>query len=143
VQRRRTARRIADKLARLDEGALRKAVMKVPPLSPAAQQPSAPVQKPQTQSSTPVVSQPQKTKFVESVIVEKAPEPVKKVPLPENKPSAFEASLIAEIRTSLRGRTAEELSQFTSSELADVMDSLSILLKRGILSQRGPRFFMS
>ncbi|MBN1604888.1 MAG: HEAT repeat domain-containing protein [Chitinispirillaceae bacterium] len=143
VQRRRTARRIADKLSRLDEETLRKAVTRVPSVSSTLEQPSVPVQKPQTHHCTPPVSQPQKTKIVESVIVEKAPEPIKQVPLPEKKSSALEVSLIGEIRTSLRGRTAEELSQFTSSELADVMDSLSTLLKRGMISQRGPRFFMS
>lgn len=143
VQRRRTARRIADKLSRLDEETLRKAVTKTPSASSAAEQPSVPVQKTQTHHCTPPVSQSQKTKIIESVVVEKATEPIKPISLPEEKPSALEVSLIGEIRTSLRGRTAEELSQFTSSDLADVMDSLSILLKRGMISQRGPRFFMS
>jgi hypothetical protein len=43
----------------------------------------------------------------------------------------------------LRGRTAEELSHLTSAGLAPVSASLTILVKRGTISQRGSRFFMS
>jgi hypothetical protein len=56
--------------------------------------------------------------------------------------SPLEAVLIGEIRTSLRGRTAEELSHLVDAEIAAVTDSLVTLVRRGTLSQRGPRFFV-
>lgn len=142
VERRRAARRIADKFTRLDEGALRRAVIQVPSVAVTTDRLSVVHQKQETAPLIPPTAKPQNTEIVETVIVKHTPAPVVQVSVPRKETSALEASLIGEIRTSLRGRTTEELSQLINVELAEVVGSLTILVKRGTISQRGPRFFM-
>jgi HEAT repeat protein len=143
VQRRRTARRITDKLTRLEEGALRKAVFQVPSVVAATDRLPAVQQKSESPLCVPPSPKPPNAEIVETVIAKRIPEPVIQIPVSGKEPSALEASLIGEIRASLRGCTAEDLSRLISTELTAVMDLLIILVKRGTISQRGPRFFMS
>jgi hypothetical protein len=143
VERRRAARRFADKLNGLEEGALRKAVVQVPSVAASIDRPLPVQQKLETIPSIPPAPTPQNTEMVETIIVKHVPVPVAQAPIPRKEPSALEVSLIDEIRASLRGRTEEELSHLTSAGLAAVSESLTILVKRGTISQRGPRFFMS
>ncbi|HEX3020457.1 MAG TPA: HEAT repeat domain-containing protein [Chitinispirillaceae bacterium] len=143
AERRRAARRLADKLTRLEEGALRKAVIQVSPVSATIDQPSAVHQKPEIVPGNPPTPKPQIIEMDKKVIVDHASVPVSQIPVQEKKHSVLEGSLIGEIRTSLRGRTAEELSVLTNAELAAVSASLTTLVNQGIISQRGPRFFMS
>jgi hypothetical protein len=143
VERRRAARRIADKLTKLEEGALHKAVVQVPSVIATTNRPSVVNKKPDV---TPSISPAQKapnTEIIKPTVFKTTPEPIAQVSIPEKKPPAIETSLIGEIRTSLRGRTAEELSHNINAEPAEVATMLTKLLKRGIISQHGPRFFMS
>jgi HEAT repeat protein len=142
VQRRRTVRRITDKLTRLGEDVLRKAMIQMPKSATPTLRSSTVPQQPETSVIVPA-SKPEKTIIVETVTVEQLPEQVVRVPVSAEKPSALETSLLGEIRISLRGRSAEELSKLTGSELKAVTESLTILVKREMISQRGSRFFMS
>ncbi|HMA65883.1 MAG TPA: HEAT repeat domain-containing protein, partial [Chitinispirillaceae bacterium] len=141
VQRRRTVRRITDKLTRLGEDVLRKAMIQAPKSAAPTLRSSMVPQQPETSVIVPA-SKPEKTIIVETVTVEQQPEQVVRVPVSGEKPSALETSLLGEIRISLRGRSAEELSKLTGSELKAVSESLTILVKREMISQRGSRFFM-
>ncbi len=144
LERRRTARRVADKLARIEDADLRKAVNQVPSVEVAKVSISVVKQEPQTPSIITVATKPEKIETDGNIIVKKSDIPVTKVMNPvEEKSSTLEVSLLDEIRTSLRGRTAEELSQLTGTEPEKVAELLSSLLQRGEISQRGPRFFMS
>lgn len=144
VERRRAARRVADKLTRIEDGALRKAVNKVTSTE-AAKISVAEVQRvPEVQSRISSEPKPKKIEKEKSGIVNNKAVPVAQVKIPrEEKLSALENALLDEIRTSLRGRTTEELLLLTSAEPAGVAVLLSSLVQRGEISQRGPRFFMS
>jgi hypothetical protein len=144
VERRRVARRVADKLTRLEDGALRNAVNKVPPMEAVKATISVVQQATEVSSSSVSTPKLQNIESGKNSIVNHTPVPVAQVAIIEEvKPSALEISLLDEIRTSLRGRTAEELSQLTGAEPVRVAALLSTLVQRGEISQRGPRFFMS
>jgi HEAT repeats len=143
VQRRRTIRRITDKLTRLGEDVLRQAVIQDPKTAAPTSRLSTVPQQPETHVDSAPASKPQKTTFVEAVPSVQVPRQVEIVPVSREMPSALETSLLGEIRISLRGRTAEELSNLIGSELRAVTESLIKLVKRGLISQRGSRFFMS
>jgi hypothetical protein len=144
VERRRAARRVAEKLTRIDDGALRKAVNQAPVVNVAKVRVPEVTHEPETQ---PVVSLNLKPEIIEKDKSDNVNKPSVQVAQAvihtEEKSSSLEVSLLEEIRTSLRGRTAEELSQLTGAEPAGVAALLSILVQRGEISQRGPRFFMS
>jgi hypothetical protein len=138
VERRRTARRIAETLARMEENALREAMAASPATAATINQPQVIIPKPMTEEPSP--AEPERPVALKSV---PAARPVESpVEAPKNKPSPLEAVLIGEIRTSLRGRTAEELSQLANTGITAVTDSLALLVRQGTLSQRGPRFFV-
>jgi hypothetical protein len=138
VERRRTARRIAETLARMEENALREAMAASPATAVTINQPQVIIPKPMTEEPSP--AEPERPVALKSV---PAARPVESpVEAPKNKPSPLEAVLIGEIRTSLRGRTAEELSQLANTGITAVTDSLALLVRQGTLSQRGPRFFV-
>ncbi len=144
VQRRRTVRRITDKLNRLGEGVLYQAVIQKPENKVSSIRLSAAGQR--TETHLPVIApvpKPDKSDIVDSNTTEEPPEMETKEPVSGEKSSALESPLLNEIRISLRGRTAEELSGLTGSELISITESLSILLQQGLIAQRGSRFFMS
>lgn len=144
VERRRAARRVAEKLARIDEGTLRKAVSKSP-LVEAPKVRKSDV-KPEVEAHFRVAPalKAESAEIVKNVTVKKHSAPVVQETISsKEKQSALESALLEEIRTSLRGRTTEELSQLTGAESAGVAVLLSTLVQRGEISQRGPRFFMS
>ncbi|HEX2960055.1 MAG TPA: HEAT repeat domain-containing protein [Chitinispirillaceae bacterium] len=143
VERRRAVRKIAGKLSRLDEGALRKAVSNAPPAAVKMGLSSTVHQKPMTETSIPVISKKQDAQKVENEVAEDVVRPVAQVTVVGKESSALESTLIGEIRASLRGRTAEELSGLINTELSTVTAMLTKLASRGIVSQHGPRFFMS
>jgi hypothetical protein len=133
-ERRRAARRIADTLARMDENALRKAMAAVP----ATDAERAPMPEPITERPSPV--EPERPLAVKTAMAARPVEPPAEAL--KNKPSPLDVALIGEIRTSLRGRTVEELSQLADTGIADVTDSLTLLVRQGTVSQRGARFFV-
>lgn len=144
VQRRRTVRRITDKLNRLGEDILYQAVIQKPENKMPSIRLSTAGQRRETHSPVIApVSKPYKSDSVDTITTEVPPEMEIKEPVSGEKSSALESSLLNEIRISLRGRTAEELSGLIGSELVSVTESLSILLQQGLISQRGSRFFMS
>jgi hypothetical protein len=126
---RRAARRIADTLANLEEGALRQAVIRVPAESAPAKR------RHETKPEREVIA-------AKSLGAARTSAPALVLEASGSEPCALEAALIAEIRTSLRGRTAEELSRFANAELADVTALLTALVKRRALQMRGSRFFL-
>jgi len=141
IELRRAARRLSDKLAKMGQSALRQAMIGNP-TGPAAltrkENKSIVTEQPIEQQS------PQKKK--ETIITEALTAigttiPVEEAPL--NTSSQLETIIVGEIRASLRGRKADELSQLTDTELAAVNDCLDVLVGRGILSQRGSRFFIT
>jgi HEAT repeat protein len=144
VDRRRAARRVADKLTRIEDGALSKAVNKVPSIVIAKGSVSEMKRAPETPSN---ISPEPKLKQIEKDkggIVNISSAAVTQITIPEKeKSSALESSLLDEIRISLRGRTVDELSQLTSAETTEVAALLATLVKRGEIAQRGSRFFMS
>jgi polyhydroxyalkanoate synthesis regulator phasin len=144
VERRRAARRVADKLTRIEDGALRKAVNKATVAESAKARVSGVQRAPEAPSSISPGPKPKKIEKDKNSVVNNDSVVVAQVTIPgEKKQSALEASLLDEIRTSLRGRTVEELSQLSSTEMTKVAALLSTLVKRGEIAQRGSRFFMS
>lgn len=142
VQRRRTIRRITDKLTKLGDDALRQAVIQEPKTAAPIARPLTVPQQSEIPADRESVSKQQKT-LIDDAVTTKQPEQVAEVSVSGDKPLALEASLLGEIRISLRGRTVEELSTLTGSESGAVTESLTILVKRGLISQRGSRYFMS
>jgi hypothetical protein len=130
IELRRAARRIADKLAKLEEGALRKAVISVPAEAATINRPPGAIQEQGTVACGPSLTKQEDITDIRDDV-------------PNAKPSPLEAALVGEIRTALRGRTAEELSHLANAEPAAVTTSLTMLVRRGTLSQRGLRFFIS
>jgi hypothetical protein len=136
VERRRAARRVADKLATLEEGALRKAVIRGPTNA-------VPIEKPMTAFPGMVACGEAGPPSARGRI-HRRDEPT--AAGPEAFPSAtaaLEETLVGEIRSALRGRTPEELSQLAKAEPAVVATLLATLVQRGTLSQRGSRFFIA
>jgi hypothetical protein len=138
---RRAARRLSDKLAKMGQRALRQAMITTP-ASPAAierkEDKSIVTEHPVEQQSPSKKTETMTNKDVTAIRTDIAVEDVSL-----NKASQLETTIISEIRTSLRGRTADELSQFTNTELAAVTACLNGLVGRGTLSQRGSRFFIA
>ena len=139
---RRMVRRLTDKLAKMDKSAFRQAMLGVSPGTRAINQgknkntvTEHPAKRESPQNRTETTA----TKAVRAIsriipVVEE---------VPSDESSQLETTIIGEIRTSLRGRTADELSQFTDTALAAVTDCLDGLVSKGTLSQRGTRFFIT
>ncbi len=174
AERRRAARRIAEKLAALDEGALRDAVVRAPVRMATA---TAAPTKIATKTATAVIppapsvgraapgvegppdrpSEPSRPSTARSLPTAPAfPDggrcargervhgtAVAVAETPASEPGPLGVVLVGEVRASLRGRTAEELSQLAQAEPAAVTAELRALVALGTLSQRGSRFFMS
>jgi hypothetical protein len=152
AERRRAARRIAEKLAGVEESALREAVVRAP--ATAARRAAAPPRPTRTPVSPATATPaPRSTPVATPIAAPSAAVPaaaataartaVAVVESPAGEPGPLETMLIDEVRASLRGRSVEELMQVTEAEPAAVAATLRTLVARGTLSQRGPRFFMS
>jgi hypothetical protein len=140
IERRRAARCIADKLTRLEDGALREAMAHVPVAAATVKRPQAVMPEQGTGARGPSTTRQEGAMAAKAVTAARTAVPLAEAPV--NEPSPLEAVLIGEIRSSLRGHTAEDLSQLADAEPAAVTASLTTLVRRGILSQRGPRFFV-
>ena len=116
AERRRVARRIADQLLALEGDALRSAVTRV--RADGAGSSSG--------ATTPLVQ------------ADRQP----RAPPPPPPDPALAAAAVAEVRASLRGRTADEIASALAREPALVARSLEALVAQGALVARGPRYFM-
>lgn len=143
VQRRRTVRRITDKLTRLGHDVLRQVVILESNNAAPASRPSVIPKPPEISVDFAPVSKPQDAINAGTATADQLPVQVVKVPDSGQKPSALDSLLLDEIRISLRGRTAEELSKLTGRDFGAVTESLSKLVSQYLISQRGSRFFMS
>ncbi len=116
-ERRRAARRAADRLLTLGEGELRRAVTRV--RAEAARAPRALAPLSPGSGARPA-----------------APRPAAPVD------AALTSAALAEVRTALRGRTAEEIAAALAREPAQVTSSLAALVAQGAVVARGPRYFV-
>ncbi|HTP28494.1 MAG TPA: HEAT repeat domain-containing protein [Anaeromyxobacteraceae bacterium] len=126
-ERRRAARRIAEKLLALSGAQLRSAITKVPfpsrengARSPPPR-PAARVEEPR----------------VDLLAVQAT------VPAPAQRDSSLDSAALAEVRSALRGRTVDELAAMLARDRATVEASLRALVVQGKLVARGPRFLVS
>ena len=173
AERRRAARRIAEKLLEVGGDELRSAVTKVPVAAAPPPRPSPPVgERVKVFSSSPSgerVKTAQRAPRVPSpspFIAGSAPRVSSPSPsqgegrgegrrLAAAAPKttvavaalsadpALATAALAEVRAALRGRTAEELCATLGSERVTVESTLRALVAQGQLVARGPRFFMS
>ena len=173
AERRRAARRIAEKLLEVGGDELRSAVTKVPVAAAPPPRPSPPVgERVKVSSSSPSgerVKTAQRAPRVPSpspFIAGSAPRvsspspsqgegrgegrrPAAAAPKTTVAVAALSAdpalatAALAEVRAALRGRTAEELCATLGSERVTVESTLRALVAQGQLVARGPRFFMS
>lgn len=148
AERRRAARRIAEKLAGVEEGALREAVVR----APAARFARGVVQAPEVTATSSAgysltggegQGKGDRSRVASALVASASHTAVAVLDAPASDPDPLEATLVGEVRASLRGRSAEELAQITDAEPAAVATALRALVARGTLSQRGSRFFMS
>jgi len=143
-ERRRAARRIADKLAALGEGTLRDAVVAAaetigapaPVTSTAARAPTATPTA--TSTSTPAPTP--------ATLLATAPAPLARTavavadaPGPSD---PLEEAVVAELRAALRGRSLDELAAAVPGGRPAAEVALRSLVARGALAQRGARFFV-
>ena len=159
AERRRAARRIAEKLLEVGGDELRSAVTKVPVAAAPPPRPSPPVgERVKVSSSSPSgerVKTAQRAPRVPSPSpfqgegrgegrrpAAAAPKTTVAVAALSADPALATAAL-AEVRAALRGRTAEELCATLGSERVTVESTLRALVAQGQLVARGPRFFMS
>jgi hypothetical protein len=149
AERRRTSRRIAERLLALDRGALREAVAKVP-LAPirspagAAERQAAPPAAARRPPSPPPVDRAHGDQAHlpgEGVATAAAPAPARSATA-TFEPALAEAAL-AEVRAALRGRSAAEIAAALGADPGPVEGALRALVAQGRIVPRGPRFFMS
>lgn len=151
AERRRTSRRIAERLLALDRGALREAVARVP-LAPirstagAAERQAAPPAAARRPPSPPPVERAQGDQGhlpAEGVAAAAAlaPAPARSATA-TFEPALAEAAL-AEVRAALRGRSAAEIAAALGADPGPVEGALRALVAQGRIVPRGPRFFMS
>jgi hypothetical protein len=143
AERRRAARRIAEKLLEIDGGALREAVMKVPARAsapaPSAASPSRAVRPPPAPRARRAASQPPPARHA---ALPRRGVGAATVAAPDAE-GALAAAALGEVRTALRGCTADEIVSALSRERVEVEAALRALVAQGRLIARGPRFFMS
>jgi hypothetical protein len=167
-ERRRAARRIAEKLATVDAGALREAVVAAAVLPARAGTqavgagPFSPALGRQAPPGRPAIET--EGAIHEQIAVTTAAIPALTSPPTATRTSAagtltqartavavadaavfgsIEESVVAEVRAALRGRTAEDLVSLIPAEPAAVEAALAALVARGTLARRGTRFFGS
>jgi len=130
-ERRRAARRIAEKLLAVGGSELRTAVTKVAVRAPVSStRPRSPSPEAAPRAKVAPAAAPQPEVRVAAVMTT-GPDP------------SLAAAAIAEVRTALRGRTAEEMAEVLRRDRAAVEATLRTLVAEGALVARGPRFFMS
>jgi len=135
-ERRRAARRIAEKLIALGGAELRSAVTRVPARAPSSPEPPplSPAKgrlPPPGSRGAPAAAMTAPERRVAVMVAPAGPDP------------ALAAATLAEVRTALRGRTAEEMADLLRRDRASIETNLRALVARGELVARGPRFFMS
>ncbi len=154
AERRRAGRRIADKLASVDAGALRDAVVSGAPARPAPR--PAPAAAPAVVAARIATPRPAPAAAAPPVL---APAPARAAPAaaalahartatavvdpPADGGDPLEEAIVVEVRSALRGRTPDEIAAALPAGTAAVQAALSALVARGTLAQRGSRFFMS
>jgi hypothetical protein len=152
AERRRAGRRIADKLASVDAGALRDAVVAGAPARPVPR--PAPAAAPAVAAARIATPRPAPAPAAPPAL---APSPVAPaaaalahartatavVDPPADGGDPLEEAIVVEVRSALRGRTPDELAAALPAGTAAVQAALSALVARGTLAQRGSRFFMS
>jgi HEAT repeat protein len=159
AERRRAARRIADKLAALSEGTLRDAVVA------AAEEIGAPAPSTAARAGTPTplrtptaaptpISTATRTRTATPAAIPPAPAAPGLAPAPLARTAVavvdapgpsdpLEEAVVAEIRAALRGRTLDELAAVVPGGRPAAEVALRSLAARGELAQRGARFFVS
>jgi len=140
-ERRRTARRIAERLLAVDLAALRTAVTRVPapvPPVPGRYPGSVP-----TKTARPATArEASHGAGIAVAVAASGARAAVAVAAPPSDSRLADAAL-AEVRATLRGRTADELAATLSRDRSAVEASLRELVAQGQLVARGPRFFMS
>ncbi|HSB20030.1 MAG TPA: PBS lyase, partial [Anaeromyxobacteraceae bacterium] len=144
AERRRTSRRIAERLQALDRGALREAVARPLAHVPASPLPRHPVPvttaaPPRREPLAPILSPPPVPGHSE---VEGQGAATAATRSTTFDPALAEAAL-AEVRAALRGSTAAEIAAALGAGPGPVEGALRALVAQGRIVPRGPRFFMS
>jgi hypothetical protein len=135
--RRRAARRIAEKLSAVGATALRDAVMADPAAVPrAAPARAAAVTPPAPPAVVPVA--PRAAPLLASATARLARAAVAVVDAPAGELSPAEEAVMLEIRSALRGRTPEEIARVVPG---GVDRALAALVARGAAVKRGVRYF--
>jgi hypothetical protein len=142
--RRRAARKIAERLAGMDGSTLREAVLAASPAVSAAVAPAlsrrpaapspAPVPAPSPAPTSTATRTATSARTATATLVAEPAEP---------EPGGLDDALVLEVRASLRGRTAAELSGAVGAPLPRVESALQALAARGALALRGTRWFTS
>jgi hypothetical protein len=144
--RRRAARRIAERLSAVGAAQLRDAVVDDPAAAPAASRPAparaaavapAPAAAP-ARGAAPAPAPPAPRPAAASATAALARAAVAVVEQPQADLSPIEEAVLLELRSALRGRTADEITRVVPGASGG---ALATLVVRGLAVQRGPRFF--
>jgi HEAT repeat protein len=172
AERRRAARRIAERLVAVDQRTLRDAVVEsaaqveriqaaaAPPAAVARAEAAAAASAPPS-AQAPTVAAPGRPLPAPAVAAPTGTAPAMVAPAPAAAAASapalaavavldavpagdpVEEQVVAEVRTALRGRTIPELAAVIPAGPAAVEAAARALVARGVFAQRGPRFFMS
>ena len=167
AERRRAARRIAERLVAVDQRTLRDAVVEsaaqveriqaaAPPAAVARAEAAAAASAPPS-AQAPTAAAPGRPLSAHAAAAPPRTAPAMVAPAPASAAALaavavldaapagdpVEQQVVAEVRTALRGRTIPELAAVISAGPAAVEAAARALVARGVFAQRGPRFFMS
>lgn len=167
AERRRAARRIAERLVAVDQRTLRDAVVEsaaqveriqaaAPPAAVARAEAAAAASAPPS-AQAPTAAAPGRPLPAHAAAAPPRTAPAMVAPAPASAAALaavavldaapagdpVEEQVVAEVRTALRGRTIPELAAVIPAGPAAVEAAARALVARGVFAQRGPRFFMS
>lgn len=167
AERRRAARRIAERLVAVDQRTLRDAVVEsaaqveriqaaAPPAAVARAEAAAAASAPPS-AQAPTAAAPGRPLPAHAAAAPPRTAPAMVAPAPASAAALaavavldaapagdpVEQQVVAEVRTALRGRTIPELAAVIPAGPAAVEAAARALVARGVFAQRGPRFFMS
>ena len=167
AERRRAARRIAERLVAVDQRTLRDAVVEsaaqveriqaaAPPAAVARAEAAAAASAPPS-AQAPTAAAPGRPLSAHAAAAPPRTAPAMVAPAPASAAALaavavldaapagdpVEQQVVAEVRTALRGRTIPELAAVIPAGPAAVEAAARALVARGVFAQRGPRFFMS
>ena len=167
AERRRAARRIAERLVAVDQRTLRDAVVEsaaqveriqaaAPPAAVARAEAAAAASAPPS-AQAPTAAAPGRPLPAHAAATPPRTAPAMVAPAPASAAALaavavldaapagdpVEEQVVAEVRTALRGRTIPELAAVIPAGPAAVEAAARALVARGVFAQRGPRFFMS